>query len=60
LTTVASHQALSAALLPRLVSGALLGDAVVAAKRELAIGQPARRDVIIGTALLGDPAMPLR
>lgn len=60
LTEVASHVALGGELYPHLAAGARLGDVVLAAQRSVAAGAPSRRDAWLGTALLGDPAMPLR
>ncbi|HVG10269.1 MAG TPA: SdrD B-like domain-containing protein [Thermoanaerobaculia bacterium] len=44
--------------LPRIVQpGATIGDALLAAKRDLAQQHPEMRDVIIGWTILGDPAL---
>jgi uncharacterized repeat protein (TIGR01451 family) len=44
--------------LPRIVQpGATIGDALLAAKRELAQQHPEMRDVIVGWTILGDPAL---
>jgi hypothetical protein len=37
--------------------GKTIGDAMVEAKRQLAVTDPARLDVLLGWTLLGDPAM---
>jgi hypothetical protein len=57
-----NHDALAAALGPRLQSGQRLGDAVEAARRALAPALPLHggSEVLAGVTLLGDPAMPLR
>jgi hypothetical protein len=57
-----NHDAMAAALGPRLVAGQRLGDVVEAARRELAAGMPLHggSEVLAGITLLGDPAMPLR
>lgn len=60
LTEVASHAALGNLLFPELATGTRVGDAVLAAQRRVALASPERRDAWLGTALLGDPAMPLR
>lgn len=44
--------------LPRIVQpGATIGDALLAAKRDLAEQHPDMRDVIVGWTILGDPAL---
>ena len=44
--------------LPRIVQpGATIGDALLAAKRDLAQQHPEMRDVIVGWTILGDPAL---
>lgn len=44
--------------LPRIVQpGATIGDALLAAKRDLAQQHPDMRDVIVGWTILGDPAL---
>ncbi len=44
--------------LPRIVQpGATIGDALLAAKRDLARQHPEMRDVIVGWTILGDPAL---
>jgi hypothetical protein len=57
-----NHDAVAAALGPRLQSGHRLGDAVEAARRALAPALPLHggSEVLAGITLLGDPAMPLR
>jgi hypothetical protein len=60
LTAIASHAALGRAVMPRLTTGSTLGAAVIAAKRALAVEGTSTRDVVIGTTILGDPALPLR
>jgi hypothetical protein len=57
-----NHDAMAAALGPRLVAGQRLGDVVEAARRELAAEMPLHggSEVLAGITLLGDPAMPLR
>jgi hypothetical protein len=60
LTAIASHAALGRAVMPRLTAGSTLGAAVIAAKRALALEGNSTRDVVIGTTILGDPALPLR
>jgi hypothetical protein len=57
-----NHDAMAAAIGPRLQSGALLGEALEAARRQLATGMPLTggSEVLVGITLLGDPAMPLR
>jgi hypothetical protein len=58
LTEVASDRLLSSLLLERLaVPGTTLGEAMVAAKSELASANPYALDVLLGWTLLGDPAM---
>lgn len=57
-----NHDAMAAAIGPRLQSGALLGEALEAARRELATDMllTSGSEVLVGVTLLGDPAMPLR
>jgi hypothetical protein len=57
-----NHDALAAALGPRLQSGVRLGEALEAARRELAAEMPLNggSEVLVGVTLLGDPAMRLR
>ena len=44
--------------LPRITQpGATIGDALLAAKRDLAQQHPEMRDVIVGWTILGDPAL---
>jgi hypothetical protein len=53
-----SAEALSRRLTPLLaIPGVTLGDAVTAAKQDLARTEPERADAILGWTLLGDPAM---
>lgn len=60
LTEVEAHQALGDVLYPQLTPGTRIGDALLAAKQSLA-GQPGIiRDILLASALLGDPAMPVR
>jgi hypothetical protein len=56
LTDVASHEALSAKLGFALQQSTRLGDALLAAKQALGPDSD-RRDVLIGTELLGDPTL---
>jgi hypothetical protein len=57
-----NHDRMAAALGPRLVAGQRLGDAVEAARRELAADMPLTggSEILAGIALLGDPAMVVR
>jgi hypothetical protein len=57
-----NHDAMAAAIGPRLQSGVRLGEALEAARRELAADMPLTggSEVLAGITLLGDPAMPLR
>lgn len=57
-----NHDAMAAALGPRLTTGVRLGEALEAARRELALEMPLSggSEVLAGITLLGDPAMPLR
>ncbi len=57
-----NHDAMAAAIGPRLQSGVRLGEALEAARRELAVEMPLHggSEVLAGITLLGDPAMPLR
>jgi hypothetical protein len=57
-----NHDAMAAAIGPRLQSGVRLGEALEAARRELAAEMPLHggSEVLAGITLLGDPAMPLR
>jgi hypothetical protein len=58
LTDSQSDVALGQRYLPRIVQpGATIGDALVAAKRDLAQQHPDMADVIIGWTILGDPAL---
>ena len=54
------HEALGQALYPQLVPGARIGDALLAAKRSLDGQQSVLRDILLTSALLGDPAMSIR
>lgn len=55
-----SHEALGLELAARLAPGVRIGDAVRDAQRALGVREPGRLDVMLGTALLGDPALPVR
>jgi hypothetical protein len=57
-----NHDAVAAALGPRLQAGVRLGEALEGARRELAAEMPLHggSEVLVGITLLGDPAMPLR
>jgi subtilisin-like proprotein convertase family protein len=55
-----SHEALGLELAARLAPGVRIGDAVRDAQRALGLREPGRLDVMLGTALLGDPALPVR
>ncbi len=58
LTDSQSDIALGQRYLPRIVQpGATIGDALLAAKRDLAQQHPEMRDVIVGWTILGDPAL---
>gem|GEM_PF-763427 len=58
LTATQSDELLALALMPRLTgSDARLGDILNEAKREVRVRNAAAVDVILGTQLLGDPAM---
>jgi hypothetical protein len=58
LTSAESDLALGSLFLPRATAeGVAIGDALVEAKRDLAVRAPALRDVIVGWTLLGDPAL---
>lgn len=58
LLETSSADALSRLLAPLLTRrGVTLGDAVTAAKQDLAAAEPERVDAILGWTLLGDPAM---
>jgi hypothetical protein len=58
LTDSQSDVELGQRYLPRIVQpGATIGDALLAAKRELARQHPEMRDVIVGWTILGDPAL---
>jgi uncharacterized repeat protein (TIGR01451 family) len=58
LTDSESDIALGERYLPRIVQpGATIGDALLAAKRDLAQQHPDMRDVIVGWTILGDPAL---
>lgn len=57
LTLASSEEKLGRLVLPRLVApGTKIGDAVLAAKQELARTDPGLVDVLLGWTLLGDPA----
>ncbi|MGE3298641.1 MAG: C25 family cysteine peptidase, partial [Porticoccaceae bacterium] len=60
LTEVEAHQALGDVLYPQLAPGTRIGDALLAAKQSLAGQQGIIRDILLASALLGDPAMPVR
>ena len=57
-----NHDAMAAAIGPRLQSGVRLGEALEAARRELAAELPLHggSEILAGITLLGDPAMRLR
>ncbi len=58
-----SHDAMAQAMASRLIPGTRIGDAIVAAKREIAeqSQDPFKGiEVYLGIALLGDPAQPIR
>lgn len=58
LTNSQSDIELGQRYLPRVVQpGVTLGDALVAAKRDLAQQHPEMRDVLVGWTILGDPAL---
>lgn len=58
LSEVESQALLSRMVTPLLTQpGKTIGDAMVEAKRRLAVTDPARLDVLLGWTLLGDPAM---
>ena len=58
LTDSESDIALGERYLPRIVQpGATIGDALLAAKRDLAQQHPEMSDVILGWTILGDPAL---
>jgi hypothetical protein len=58
LTNSQSDIELGQRYLPRVVEpGVTLGDALVAAKRDLAQQHPEMRDVLVGWTILGDPAL---
>jgi subtilisin-like proprotein convertase family protein len=60
LTSTQSHQALGEAFLQRVAGGdATVGQALLAAKQQLAASNPSALDAVLGQALLGDPATPL-
>lgn len=61
LSESSSHSALSEALLPKVGAGSTqrLGDALIAAQRDLAKSNPDALDALLGMNLMGDPAMPL-
>lgn len=60
LTEVEAHRALGDLLYPQLAPGTRIGDALLAAKQSLAGQQGIIRDILLASALLGDPAMPVR
>ncbi|HET7843537.1 MAG TPA: C25 family cysteine peptidase, partial [Xanthomonadales bacterium] len=60
LSDFAAHRELSRRLATHMVPGTRIGDALLAAKRELGAGTQMQPDAIYGIELLGDPAMPLR
>lgn len=57
-----NHERMAQVLAPRLLAGVRIGDALLAAKRELGgdVGDPAGPELLLGQILLGDPAQPLR
>ncbi|MEM7358156.1 MAG: C25 family cysteine peptidase [Pseudomonadota bacterium] len=58
LTELASEQVLSKLFIPRLLTpGTTVGDAVIAAKQEMAKSMPRASDVLLGWQILGDPAL---
>ena len=58
LTQSSNESALGELLMPRIVApGMTIGEAVVAAKQELAATDPEPADVLLGWTLLGDPAV---
>ncbi|MBK7781193.1 MAG: DUF11 domain-containing protein [Ardenticatenia bacterium] len=58
LTEARSEELLGGLVLPRLTTpGATIGEAVLAAKRELARTNPDLADVLLGWTVLGDPAL---
>jgi subtilisin-like proprotein convertase family protein len=60
LTSTQSHEALGANFLARVSAGdATIGQALLTAKRQLAVTSPGALDAIMGQVLLGDPATPL-
>ena len=60
LTATASDELMGLTLLPRMTqSGVRVGDALLGAKQEIRSRDPAAVDVLMGTHLLGDPAMRL-
>jgi Peptidase family C25 len=60
ITEIEHDYALSERLLNALSQHQRLGDALKAAKRDLATGDPDLVDVLLGVTLLGDPALMLR
>lgn len=60
LTSTAAHQGLGSRFLARVAAGdATVGQALLAAKRELYAADPNTLDAVWGQILLGDPATPL-
>jgi len=58
ITESSSEEALGAALMEKLADqGLTIGEAIQAAKEELATRAPGRLDVLLGWTLLGDPAL---
>ena len=58
LTEARSEELLGGLVMPRLTApGATIGEAVLAAKRELASTNPDLADVLLGWTVLGDPAL---
>jgi hypothetical protein len=60
ITESENDRQLSERLLSALSQHQRVGDALVAAKRDLAQGNPTLVDVLMGTTLLGDPSLRLR
>lgn len=59
LTDLKSHEALGNLLLPELVAGVRIGDALRLAKMQLAAQGERYRDILTAATLLGDPAEPM-
>ena len=59
LTKLSSHKALGSQLFSRFGGAETLGEAIMAAQRQVGKTNPAALDAILGMNLLGDPAMPL-